>query len=128
MGMITLLWILGYLLYRSCVIPVALYGARVWSYQGARTKGHLELLRKMQRKAALWITGAFCTTPGGAAESIAGLPPIHLLLRRLVDRGYSRANTLMPSHPMLGLATRPYVGEVQEGASPQGRVRVVPAV
>src|ERR1700742_4086942 len=73
-------------------------------------KGHLELLRKMQRKAALWITGAFRTTPGGAAESLAGLPPIHLLLRRLVNRGYSRANTLMPSHLTLGLVNRPYTG------------------
>ncbi|KAF9442845.1 hypothetical protein P691DRAFT_680706 [Macrolepiota fuliginosa MF-IS2] len=30
----------------------------------------------MQRSAALWITGAFHTSPKGSIESIAGLIPI----------------------------------------------------
>src|ERR1700742_1662658 len=85
-------------------------------------KGHLELLHKMQRKAALWITGAFHTTPGGVAESLGGLSPIHLLIQRLVDRGYLRANTLMPSHPTLGLVNRPYVGETHPSS-----LRSIPA-
>ena len=56
----------------------------------------------MQRKAALWITGAFKTTPVGGAEALAGLLPIPLLLRRLTDRSTWRVGTLASSHPLRG--------------------------
>jgi hypothetical protein len=47
------------LLYWSCVVPVMTYGSRLWYQPHLPTKGHLDLLRRTQRKAALWITGAF---------------------------------------------------------------------
>jgi hypothetical protein len=37
----------------------------------------------MQCQAALWITGAFRTSPTGGAESLAGLLPISLVLKKL---------------------------------------------
>ena len=40
------------LLYRSCVMPIALYGIRLWHYNGARFKGTMKELTKVQRRAA----------------------------------------------------------------------------
>jgi hypothetical protein len=66
------------MLYRACVLPIATYGSRLWLYEGAAMKGPLDTLRKMQRRTCLWITGAFKTSPIGAAETFAGMPLIHL--------------------------------------------------
>ena len=40
------------LLYRSCVVPIATYGFRLWFFAGAPTKAQVSLLAAMQRKAA----------------------------------------------------------------------------
>lgn len=85
-------------LYRACVLPIATYGSRLWLYEGAPMKGPLDSLRKMQRCACLWITGSFKTSPNGAAETLAGIPPIHLHLRKLVERSHVRSRTLQPTH------------------------------
>ncbi|CAA7258924.1 unnamed protein product [Cyclocybe aegerita] len=71
------------LLYRSCVVPIATYGYRLWYLNGARNKGAMNQLKRMQRKAALWITGAFRTSPTGGLEALAGLIPVHLMLKKL---------------------------------------------
>jgi hypothetical protein len=86
------------LLYRSCILPIALYGIRLWHFRGAKYKGTMKELNSMQRKAAIWILGAFKTSPGGAAESLAGLIPIHLQIRKLIHRNYARMHTLADSH------------------------------
>ncbi|CAA7267882.1 unnamed protein product [Cyclocybe aegerita] len=70
------------LLYRSCVVPIATYGYRLWYFDGARNKGAMNQLKRMQRKAALWITGAFRTSPTGGLEALAGLIPVHLMLKK----------------------------------------------
>ena len=46
-------------------------------------KAQVSLLATMQRKAALWILGAFRTSPTGGIEALAGLIPIHLHLKKL---------------------------------------------
>jgi hypothetical protein len=51
-------------------------------YEGARMAGPLDSLRVMQRRACLWITGSFKTSPRGAAETLAGIPPIHLHVQK----------------------------------------------
>ncbi|KAF5377289.1 hypothetical protein D9615_006460 [Tricholomella constricta] len=63
-------------------------------------------LAQMQRKAALWILGAFRTSPGGGVETLAGLPPVHLHIKKLVDRSFARTRTLLNTHPTLSLMTR----------------------
>ena len=82
------------LLYWSCVVPIATYGFRLWYFSGAPTKAQVSLLATMQRKAALWILGAFRTSPTGGIEALAGLIPIHLHLKKLVKRLCLRAATL----------------------------------
>ncbi|KXN90369.1 hypothetical protein AN958_04238 [Leucoagaricus sp. SymC.cos] len=86
------------LLYRSCVVPIATYGFRLWCHGLHPHKAHLASLNKMQRHAAIWIMGAFCTSPSGGVEALAGLIPIHLHLRKLRSRAAYRVLTLSPTH------------------------------
>jgi hypothetical protein len=67
-----------HLLYRTCVLPIATYGYRLWYHNKAKVKGLMSSLSRMQRQAALWIISAFRTSPTGGCEAIAGLIPIHL--------------------------------------------------
>ncbi|KJA13753.1 hypothetical protein HYPSUDRAFT_209280 [Hypholoma sublateritium FD-334 SS-4] len=66
------------LLYRSCVVPIATYGFRLWFYNKAPIKGVMKLLTSMQHKAAIWITGAFKTSPTGGYRKGALEHPVAL--------------------------------------------------
>ena len=57
----------------------------------------------MQRKAALWILGAFRTSPTGGIEALADLIPIHLYLKKLAKRSCLRAAMLLSQHALLSL-------------------------
>jgi len=57
----------------------------------------------MQRKAALWILGAFRTSPTGEIEALASLIPIHLHLKKLAKRSCLRAATLLSQHALFSL-------------------------
>jgi len=43
----------------------------------------LDKLKKIQKRAAIWITRAFCTSPTAGIEAIVRLIPIHLHLQKL---------------------------------------------
>ncbi|CAA7269300.1 unnamed protein product [Cyclocybe aegerita] len=88
------------LLYRSCVVPIAMYGYCLWYFDGARNKGAMNQLKWMQQKAALWIMGAFHTSPTGSLEALAGLIPVHLMLKKLVAHAVYRVATLSDTHPL----------------------------
>jgi len=91
------------LLYQACVVPIATYSFRLWYFSGAPTKAQISLLATMQRKAALWILGAFRTSPTGGIEALAGLIPIHLHLKKLAKRSCLRAAMLPSQHTLLSL-------------------------
>ncbi|KAF5318585.1 hypothetical protein D9619_010813 [Psilocybe cf. subviscida] len=91
------------LLYRSCVIPIATYGFRLWYFAGAKNKTAIKTLNKMQRQAALWITGAFRTSPGGGIEALAGLMPLHMTLAKLSSSSVTRVVSLSDTHPVRSL-------------------------
>jgi hypothetical protein len=86
------------MLYHACVFPIATYGSRLWLYGGAAMKRPLDSLWKMQRRACLWITSAFKTSPMGAAETLAGMPLIHLHVKKLVEQSHIRTHMLQASH------------------------------
>ena len=48
-----------YLLYRTCVLSIALYGFQLWFFKSVPIVRNITELKKMQRRAALWITGTF---------------------------------------------------------------------
>ena len=60
------------LLYRTCVLPITLYGFQLWFFKDAPIIKNITELKKIQRKAALWITGAFRTF---LSEGIEALSP-----------------------------------------------------
>ena len=63
-------------LYRCCILPIALYGFQLWFYNKALMSYHMKILDKMQRRAAIWILGAFKTSSTEGIEAIAGIIPI----------------------------------------------------
>jgi hypothetical protein len=118
------------ILYRACVLPIATYGHRLWFFDGAKVKGVLQQLTSMQRKAALWIVGAFRTSPTGGVEALAGLIPIRLHLEKLSKRAVLRTATLSGTHPLRSLLDDEFRVAAQPhfGASrflPEGRRRGV---
>ncbi|XP_050547350.1 uncharacterized protein LOC126909036 [Daktulosphaira vitifoliae] len=66
-----------YWLYTSVIKPMMLYGALIWWTRTALITARKELSR-IQRMAAIAITGALRTTPTVALEALIGLPPLHL--------------------------------------------------
>jgi hypothetical protein len=94
------------MLYCACVLPIAMYGSRLWLYKGAAMKGPLDSLRKMQRCACLWITGAFKTSPIRAAETLMGVPPIHHHVKKLVEQSHVCTCMLQGSHAFCRLVDR----------------------
>ncbi|CAA7269294.1 unnamed protein product [Cyclocybe aegerita] len=88
------------LLYRLCVVPIATYSYCLWYFDGTHNESTMNQLKRMQQKAALWITGAFCTSPTGGLEALAGLIPVHLMLKKLAMCAVYRIATLSDSHPL----------------------------
>ena len=59
---------------------------------------HLKVLGKMQRQAAIWILGAFKTSPLYGIKTIAELVPIYLHLLKLGSKSQLCTNKLPLSH------------------------------
>jgi len=60
------------LLYRIYVLPIALYGFQLWFFKKVPIHKNISELKKIQHRAALWITGAFQTLLLEGIEAIAG--------------------------------------------------------
>ena len=86
------------LLYRSCALYIALYGFQLWYYSRAPLSYPLNSLGKLQRRAAIWILGAFKMSPSYSIEAITGLIPICLHLQKLSGRLQLRGHTLPANH------------------------------
>jgi len=87
-----------HLLYRLCILPIALYGFQLWFYKHVPMAYHLKALGKMQRRAAIWILGTFKTSPSFSIEAIVGLMPINLYFQKLGERSQLHTCKLPPSH------------------------------
>ena len=73
-------------LYRCYALPIVLYSLPLWYYNKVSTYYHLDILQKMQWRVALWILGAFWTSPTLEIKAISGLVLIHLHLKKLYRR------------------------------------------
>jgi len=60
-------------------------------------------LRKLQKHATLWITGAFKTAPSLGVKAIAGLIPIQSHLQKLSGRSELRVHALPDNHILRSL-------------------------
>ncbi|KAJ1302665.1 hypothetical protein OPQ81_002981 [Rhizoctonia solani] len=70
------------LLYKTCVLPILTYGSSIW-FRGSWQNGLIEPLVKAQNAGLRWLLGAFRTSPVGALEHLASIPPIHITLAKL---------------------------------------------
>ena len=85
--------------YQACVIPVLTYGLPLWfAHDGVGVKKSLLRINKVHSHTCKWIVGCFWTTPIGAREVIAGLPPLVILLNSLLHGFRARITTLLASH------------------------------
>ena len=86
------------LLYRCCALLIALYGFQLWFYNRAPLSYHMKALNKMQRRAAIWILGAFKTSPLEGIEALVGLIPVKFHLQKIAKRSQIRPFKLPKSH------------------------------
>ena len=86
------------LLYRCCILPIALYGFQLWFYNKAPLSYYMKILGKMQRRATIWILGTFKTSLLEGLKAIAGLIPIKSHLQKLSGRSQLHSATLPPNH------------------------------
>ena len=74
------------LLYRKCILPITLYGFQLWFYNHTPLSYSFKALNKMQRRAAIWILGAFKTSPTEGIEALTGLISIKSHITKLGGR------------------------------------------
>jgi len=95
------------LLYKCCVLPITLYSFQLWFYNKAPLSYHMKILEKMQRKAAIWILGAFKTSSIKGIETITGIIPIKFYLQKLARRSQIRSLALLSNHLIRSLMDDP---------------------
>ena len=97
-------------LYKAAAVPAMFYGASVWltpivqsTTKGKKSKGSIGAttrLAKVQRMAAIHITGAMCTTASDVLDAHADLLPMDLLIDKHCFREALQLATLLKSHPL----------------------------
>jgi len=92
-----------HLLYRYCALSIAMYGFQLWFYNKALLSYYMKILNKMQRKAAIWILGAFKTSPTEDIEVLAGLIPIRFHLQKIAKRSLIHPFKLPNNHILKNL-------------------------
>jgi len=58
----------------------------------------MNILNKMQRRAAIWILGAFKMSPSEGIKAIAGIIPIKFHLQKLAERSLICPFKLLANH------------------------------
>ena len=91
------------LLYRCCILLIVLYVFQLWYYNKALSSYHMKILNKMQRRAAIWILGAFKTLPSEGIEAIAGIIPMKFYLQKITKRSQIRPFKLPINHILRSL-------------------------
>ncbi len=101
-------------LYRACVLPIAMYGHCLWYYNGAPVKGgHEDTWHNAAQSCYLDYWGV-PHVPTGGVQAIAGLLPIHLHIQKLSWRASFRTATLSATHPARSLMGAEYRGDAEE--------------
>ena len=80
-----------------------MYGFQLWFYNKAPLLYHFKILNKMQRRAAIWILGAFKTSPSEGIEALVGLIPIKFHLQKIARRSLICSFKLPTNHILKNL-------------------------
>ena len=86
------------ILYKTCILSITLYRFSLWYFKSALLFFPIKKLRKMQWRAILWITVAFCTSFSWRIETITSLIPIQLYLDKLSSHHQLRTASLCNNH------------------------------
>jgi len=87
-----------------------LYSFQMWFYNKALLSYPLKILRKIQRRVALWIFEAFRISPSFSIKTITGFISIYLHLKKLSSRSQLRVHALPNNYILwLLLESRPNI-------------------
>ena len=86
------------LLYKCCILSIALYGFQLWFYHHTPLAYLFKTLEKIQRRVAIWILGVFKTSLQEGIKVIVGLIPIKSHLKKLGGRAQLQALALPTNH------------------------------
>jgi len=84
-------------LVQGAILPMMLYASPAWWNGTANQAKHIEMV---QNRGLRYITGAFRTTPIGAMQIEASIPPITLTLDYIVKRKANAIRHFGPRHPV----------------------------
>jgi ribonuclease HI len=108
--------------YLTVAVPRLLYAADVFlipaTERSKGTKGSVNKLARIQRQAALDITGALRTTANDTLDAHANLLPFPLLVSKMVHRAVVRLAFLLDSHPLAAKVKRAAKRYVKRHRSP----------
>ena len=113
--------------YQACALSVLTYGLPLWYTMWGR--GVSRLVKKMERVHAYalgWITGSFCTSPIGARELVAGIPPLRVILNMRLHGMTSRLISLGENHSLFRSWTLRWLPTAISNIPPQRRARHLP--
>ena len=114
--------------YQACILSVLTYGLPLWyAPDGKGVSRHIRLIAKVHSYATRWITGAFRTTPNGAKEMIAGLPPLITILNQCFHGYHARIVTLPPSHILVATMNNKWTNPAYSHVSPKTRPSHLPS-
>ncbi|KAF8660060.1 hypothetical protein AX14_007495 [Amanita brunnescens Koide BX004] len=114
--------------YQACALPVLTYSLPLWfAENGAGVKSRLTKINKVHSHACKWITGCFRTTPIGAREVIAGLPPLVTLLNAQLHGFHARIAALPPNHVLCMAMTQKWTNPAYASISRKTRPAHLPS-
>ena len=114
--------------YQACALLVLTYGLPLWfAENGAGVKSRLNKINKVHSHACKWITGCFRTTPIGAREVIAGLPPLVMLLNAQLHGFRARIAALPPNHILCTAMTQKWTNPAYASVSRKTRPAHLPS-
>ncbi|KAF8640204.1 hypothetical protein AX14_009990 [Amanita brunnescens Koide BX004] len=93
-------------------------------------KGVIKLVKKMERVhnyALSWITGSFRTSPIGARELIAGIPPLRIILNMRLQGTIARLSSLGEDHTLSRSRTLKWLPMAITNVLPRQRARHLPS-
>ena len=87
--------------YQACVLSVLTYGLPLWyTMWGAGVTRLVQNMERVHSYALGWIVGTFRTTPVGARELIAGVPPLKIVLNLRLRGITARLLSLGENHSL----------------------------
>ena len=87
-----------HLLYRSCVLFIALYSHQLQFYNNTPLSYSIRELNKIQYRVVIWILGAFCISLSFGIEAIVGFIPVKFHFQKLCGRSQLRAHSFPTNH------------------------------